>query len=258
MRLHKASPGLLLIITLLALPFVVGSSCIVLFDSGGGSNNNWNPDKDDDDEDEEEEETVVQGGNFSAPATAGLNYQSGSVSGITGSDGEFQYQQDQPVQFSIGDIKLGSAVAGKPVVTTGDLVAGSSDAGTAAINVARLLQSLARHAPRNSVLLGADIHQNYVSKVLADPGADGQQPDLYHVDCAGAFFYRGAGRFHRLSDVFDLARSAASLAGQKFDSRQHRAPGAGLPDAVQRSGQQARWCRSGGAAGHGDCADFDN
>ena len=142
MRLHKASPGLLLIITLLALPFVVGSSCIVLFDSGGGSNNNWNPDKDDDDDDEEEEETVVQSGNFSAPATEGLNYQSGSVSGVTGSDGEFQYEEDQPVQFSIGDITLGSAVAGKPVVTTQDLVAGSSDAGTAAINVARLLQSL--------------------------------------------------------------------------------------------------------------------
>jgi len=28
----------------------------------------------------------------------------------------------------------------------------------------------------NSVLLGGDIHQNYVCKVLADPGADGQQP----------------------------------------------------------------------------------
>lgn len=142
MRLHKASPGLLLIITLLALPFVVGSSCIVIFGSGDGSNNNWNRDDDDDEEEEEEEETIVQGGNFSAPATEGLNYQSGSVSGITGKQGEFQYEQDQPVQFSIGDVKLGSAVAGKPVVTTGDLVASSSDAETAAINVARLLQSL--------------------------------------------------------------------------------------------------------------------
>lgn len=41
---------------------------------------------------------------------------------------------------------------------------------------ARLLQSLARHAPRNSVLLGGDIHQNYVCRVLADAGTDGQQP----------------------------------------------------------------------------------
>ena len=33
---------------------------------------------------------------------------------------------------------------------------------------ARVLQSIARHAPRNTVLLGGDIHQNYVCKVLAD------------------------------------------------------------------------------------------
>jgi alkaline phosphatase D len=33
---------------------------------------------------------------------------------------------------------------------------------------ARLLQSVAQHAPRNTVLLGGDIHQNYVCRVLAD------------------------------------------------------------------------------------------
>ena len=35
---------------------------------------------------------------------------------------------------------------------------------------ARLLQSLARHAPRNTVLLGGDIHQNYVCRVHANAG----------------------------------------------------------------------------------------
>ncbi|MBV7544081.1 alkaline phosphatase [Acidovorax sp. sic0104] len=33
---------------------------------------------------------------------------------------------------------------------------------------ARLLQSVTRHAPRNTVLLGGDIHQNYVCRVHAD------------------------------------------------------------------------------------------
>lgn len=33
----------------------------------------------------------------------------------------------------------------------------------------RLLESLARHAPRNTVLLGGDIHQNYVCNVFAPP-----------------------------------------------------------------------------------------
>ncbi|MFT4240789.1 MAG: alkaline phosphatase D family protein [Acidovorax sp.] len=34
---------------------------------------------------------------------------------------------------------------------------------------ARLLQSLARHTPRNTVLLGGDIHQNYVCELRAQP-----------------------------------------------------------------------------------------
>lgn len=38
---------------------------------------------------------------------------------------------------------------------------------------ARLLQSVAHHAPRNTVLLGGDIHQNYVCRVHADA----QRPD---------------------------------------------------------------------------------
>ncbi|GKS75913.1 alkaline phosphatase D family protein [Acidovorax sp. SUPP950] len=38
----------------------------------------------------------------------------------------------------------------------------------------RLLQSVTRHAPRNTVLLGGDIHQNYVCNVMAP--ADGAAP----------------------------------------------------------------------------------
>src|SRR3989344_2968075 len=34
---------------------------------------------------------------------------------------------------------------------------------------ARLLQAVAQHAPRNTVLLGGDIHQNYVCRVHANP-----------------------------------------------------------------------------------------
>jgi alkaline phosphatase D len=37
---------------------------------------------------------------------------------------------------------------------------------------ARLLQSIARHAPRNTVLLGGDIHQNYVCQVQEDTAPD--------------------------------------------------------------------------------------
>lgn len=41
---------------------------------------------------------------------------------------------------------------------------------------ARLLQALAGHPPRNTVLLGGDIHQNYVCNVTAAPTAHGGHP----------------------------------------------------------------------------------
>jgi len=46
----------------------------------------------------------------------------------------------------------------------------------------RLLQSVQRHSPRNTVLLGGDIHQNYVCNVHA-PGADGDRPVLASEFC---------------------------------------------------------------------------
>lgn len=46
----------------------------------------------------------------------------------------------------------------------------------------RLLQSVQRHSPRNTVLLGGDIHQNYVCNVHA-PGAGGDRPVLASEFC---------------------------------------------------------------------------
>ena len=46
----------------------------------------------------------------------------------------------------------------------------------------RLLQSVQRHHPRNTVLLGGDIHQNYVCNVHA-PGAGGDRPVLASEFC---------------------------------------------------------------------------
>jgi hypothetical protein len=138
MQLDAVIRRFLLIFTLLALPFVVGSSCFVLYSSGGGSNN----DDDRKDDDEDEEQLIVKSGSFSAPATEGLNYQSGKLKGITGERGEFQYENGDTVQFSIGDIKLGTAVMARPIITPQDLVVQDSHAETAGANLARLLLSL--------------------------------------------------------------------------------------------------------------------
>ena len=124
----------LLLLLLIATPLLVGSQCAVFFSSGSGS--------DDDDRDKDEELIVVATGQFGAAPVSGADYVSGSVSGVTGSDGEFQYEVGEPIQFSIGDIPLGRAVSGKNIITVQDLSAGSEAAGTEAVNLERLLQSL--------------------------------------------------------------------------------------------------------------------
>ena len=72
----------------------------------------------------------------------GVRFVSGSLSGITSPEGEYQYQQGNPVSFFIGDIALGEAVEGKPVVTPLDLAPGGNIDTPAVINIARLLLSL--------------------------------------------------------------------------------------------------------------------
>ena len=121
-----------LLVVLIAVPFLAGSQCAVFFSSGGGS----------DDRDKVDEVIVVASGTFGTTPVAGIDYVSGSVSGVTGSDGGFEYEQGQPVQFSIGDIALGRAVAGKALITPAELVATGAMDTTAAINIERLLASL--------------------------------------------------------------------------------------------------------------------
>jgi hypothetical protein len=72
----------------------------------------------------------------------GVRYESGSVSGITGDLGEFQYETGGTIRFFIGDIALGESVKGKAVITPLDLIPNGTINTPAVINMARLLQSL--------------------------------------------------------------------------------------------------------------------
>lgn len=127
---------LLLILTLLGLPFLVGSSCAFLFSSGGSGGKVIVKD-DDDDEEEEITPSSVQTGTFSSPTTAGIEYTSGYLTGVTDENGQFKYIEGETVQFFIGDIVLGKPVKGKSSVSTKDLAAQDS-----AINISRLLYAL--------------------------------------------------------------------------------------------------------------------
>ena len=126
----------MLVVALLAIPLFGGSECSFYANSGGDS-------RDSDKKDENAGLTVVvdDGRLIDAPV-GGVSYQSGSLAGITGSSGEFQYEVGNTIRFFIGDIALGRAVSGKSVITPLDLVVDGATDTPAVINIARLLQSL--------------------------------------------------------------------------------------------------------------------
>ena len=123
------------IFALLAVLVLTGAECTIVGTSGGGLN-----------DDEEGNKSgliiVVRDGRLVDGPVQGVGYASGELSGITGFDGGFRYEEGQPVRFFIGDIELGEAIEGKPVISPVDLVANGSVDSPAVINIARLLQSL--------------------------------------------------------------------------------------------------------------------
>ena len=129
-----SSPALRIVVALFALFFLVGARCVFIATSGSQ-------------DDEEQEEgsglvVLVGEGRLVDGPVEGVGYASGSLSGVTGSDGEFQYEEGSTIRFSIGDILLGQEVKARNLMTPLDLVPGASLDSPAVINIARLLQSL--------------------------------------------------------------------------------------------------------------------
>jgi hypothetical protein len=125
-----------LVLALLAMPLLGGSQCAFFASSGGGSS---------DPKDKQNSAglvIVVGNGTLVDAPVAGVRYESGSLAGITGGNGEFRYEVGNTVRFFIGDISLGEPVTGKAVITPLDLVPGGTVDTPAVINIARLLQSL--------------------------------------------------------------------------------------------------------------------
>jgi len=91
------------------------------------------------------EETTTgspQVGVFVDSAVAGVTYTTSSgLSGTTNSSGEFDYQEGDNANFSIGDISLGSVTA-SAVLTPVEVMGASGTADQQVINLARLLQTL--------------------------------------------------------------------------------------------------------------------
>lgn len=126
-----------IVIALFCLVSLAGAECSFVARSGSGAGH----------EDKERGDgsgliVVINDGRLVDGPVQGVRYESGSLSGITGSDGEFQYEEGNTIRFSIGEIALGEAVKASAFMTPIDLVPGGTLDTPAVINIARLLQSL--------------------------------------------------------------------------------------------------------------------
>ena len=82
-------------------------------------------------------------GYFIDSAVEGLEYTSGSTTGITGADGSFKYEEGKPVTFKIGNMVLGSLTVTNSRVFPVDLVSGATDESHPKVSLmAQILQTL--------------------------------------------------------------------------------------------------------------------
>jgi hypothetical protein len=96
---------------------------------------------------------TAQQGVFIDAAVQGLGFNSGTFSGRTDAQGQFQYATNETVTFSLGRTTLGS-VAGGDVITPMTLAGTSDETDPRVVNLARLLQSLdADGNPENGIVL---------------------------------------------------------------------------------------------------------
>lgn len=107
------------------------------YGSGDGSND----DGGDDGQQSTEAPLLLTGVLIDAGPVSGVRYETPSQAGITNTEGEFIYQQEEQVEFLIGSVVLGS-VPSDSFVTTAEVVGANSIEDDAAINLSRLLQTL--------------------------------------------------------------------------------------------------------------------
>jgi hypothetical protein len=130
------SIALQIVFALFVLLSLAGAQCAFVARSGSGSG------AEDPDRGGGGLIVVINDGRLVDGPVQGVRYESGSLSGVTGRDGEFQYEEGNTIRFSIGEIVLGEEVKARSFMTPLDLVPGGTLDTPAVINIARLLQSL--------------------------------------------------------------------------------------------------------------------
>jgi hypothetical protein len=148
----------------MAIPVLMGSQCVFVASSGNNHACISTVDKPCNSQDSTSPVVVVavDNGQLIDAPVQGVRYESGSVSGVTGELGEFQYETGGTIRFFIGDIPLGEAVTGKAVITPLDLVPNGTIDTPAVINIARLLQSLDSKPGDERITIPAALHAEAV------------------------------------------------------------------------------------------------
>ena len=142
------------ILAWLAILFLTGSQCT--FIASSSSHN------DKDDENETGLLVIIGDDPRVGDPVQGVRIISGSQSGVTGPDGEFQYQSGTTVRFFIGDIQLGEAIESKRIITPLDLVPGGNIDTPAVINITRLLISLDAQPGDSRISIASELRHTAV------------------------------------------------------------------------------------------------
>ncbi len=101
----------------------------------------------------------VYSGVFKDSNVQGLHYASGGQEGITGKSGEFKYEENSAVSFSVGGVNLGSAKA-KNVMTPKDLVKNGKVDTPEVLNRVRFLMMLDKdNNPANGIEISRKVQQ---------------------------------------------------------------------------------------------------
>ena len=125
----------------------------------------------------------VRTGAFVDAPVCGLHYSSPSWSGVTEADGIFNYQEGEPVTFSVGDIVLGTTSA-KRFVTPVDLVQDAENQmHPCVVNICRFLQSLDDDGnPENGITISPELSGALIGYRVdfSDPAFD-QNPEVLRL-----------------------------------------------------------------------------
>ena len=114
------------------------------------------------------EESALLRGVFIDSPVAGLSYETPTVSGVTDSDGVFNYREGEAVVFSIGQLALPLVVASE-MVTPLDMAESEDVSDSSVANIARLLQSLDEdNDPSNGIVISEAVSESFAEPETYD------------------------------------------------------------------------------------------